>query len=263
MSSPGPSRGVNRARKTAGAALAAGARGADPIGGEVERDGGRQAEHDQQDDEPDAQEVVAELLGGDDPPAGVRDALLGRGVGPGCAGARRAVEAPCAALMSRLRRRRCRRIAFGLESGPLDRRPLDGGAIDVVERRDDRPERGQAQAVLDRGDEDGLADARLGDRPGGRGRARARAGSVGALDRLDRRERRAASCRGPLDVGRRAAARGRPRWRRCRHRTAWPAPSTVPTPIEPARGEDPDPVADRLDLAQQVARQHDRRGRAR
>ena len=31
-----------------------------------------------------------------------------------------------------------------------------------------------------------------------------------------------------------------------------------PDPDEAARGEDPDPVADRLDLGQQVAREHDR-----
>ena len=47
-------------------------RRADQVGREVERDRGRQAEHEEQDDEPDAQQVVAELLGGDDPPAGMR-----------------------------------------------------------------------------------------------------------------------------------------------------------------------------------------------
>ena len=31
-----------------------------------------------------------------------------------------------------------------------------------------------------------------------------------------------------------------------------------PLPDQPAGGEDPDPVADRLDLGEQVARQHDR-----
>ena len=67
---------MNRQGRSPATPLACGAAVADQVGGEVERDGGRQAEHDQQDDEPDAQQVVAELLGGDDPPAGARDAAF-------------------------------------------------------------------------------------------------------------------------------------------------------------------------------------------
>ena len=60
---------MNSARKTARVPLACGADRADLVGREVERDRRRQPEDEQQHDEADAQEVVAELLGGDDPPA--------------------------------------------------------------------------------------------------------------------------------------------------------------------------------------------------
>ena len=68
---------MNRARKTAGQDVRRGFGVlADLVGRGVQRDDRRQAEHDQQDDEPDAQEVVAELLGRDDAPAAVRHAQL-------------------------------------------------------------------------------------------------------------------------------------------------------------------------------------------
>ena len=54
-----------------------GRRRLDLVGREVERDRGGQAEHDQQDEEADAQQVVAELLGRDHPPARVGNAQDG------------------------------------------------------------------------------------------------------------------------------------------------------------------------------------------
>ena len=51
---------------------------ADPVSGEVERDGRGKTEDDQQDDETNAEEMVAELLGSDDAPPCARDAHLAR-----------------------------------------------------------------------------------------------------------------------------------------------------------------------------------------
>ena len=65
-----------------GRAARLGRHGPDLIGREIERDRGGQSEHDQQHDEPDAQQVIAQLLGGDHAPAGawqrVADDLGGR-----------------------------------------------------------------------------------------------------------------------------------------------------------------------------------------
>ena len=61
---------VNRARKTAAAPLRLRGERPDLVGREIDRDRGRQPEDDQQHDEPDTQQVVAELLGRDHAPAG-------------------------------------------------------------------------------------------------------------------------------------------------------------------------------------------------
>ena len=108
----------------------------------------------------------------------------------------------------------------------------------------------------DGGDQDVLADAAfLVGRPDvdpPRAAARRRPGSTVSTD-ADAAQRAV----GALDVGRRRQLepdldRGGPVAERGGQLL------DRPDPDEPAGGEDADPVADRLDLAQQVARQHDR-----
>ena len=223
---------MNSARKTAGRRARLGRRRPDLVGGEVERDRGREAEHDQQDDEPDAQQVVAELLGGDDPPAGVGHAASDAVALGGLASARPAASTGRAvALMlgppSAARSGRSTSVSL---------RRLDGGrstrgAVDVVERRHDGPERGQPQAVLDRGDEDVLADAAFGDRPGGRGPATCRLPVGRRLDRLDRRRCPRSVVARPLDVGRRRQLEPDLDDGRRRRRTGRPARRRCPDPM--------------------------------
>ena len=224
---------------------------------EVERDRGGQAEHDQHDQEPDAEQVVANSLAAmTRQPAGELAELgsLGR-LGRSASDARGDGRAHAAVLPPDARRFTTDRLVG--EAASLER-----GAIDVVERRHDRAEGGQAQAVLDRGDQDGLADAALLDRPAGRGAAMRRPrGRRASTDSTS--ASRAAPSRRALDVGRRRQLE--PDLDRAPSPSPnWAASSRDgPLPDEPAGGEDPDPVADRLDLGQQVAREQDRRGRAR
>ena len=182
---------VNSARKMAGDAARLRGERADPVGREVQRDRGGEAEHDQQDDEPDAQEVVPELLGGDDPPARMRDARSAR------RSRRRRRAAASSGAVAALMPASVRPRA---PVGPSP--PLDGGPVDVVERRHDRPERRQAEAVLDRGDQDRLTDAALG-----AGRANVRRATCRCRRPAPRPTRPTARPRergcGPVDVGRR------------------------------------------------------------
>ena len=101
--------------------------------------------------------------------------------------------------------------------------------------------------LLDRGDEDRLADARLLAWQAGRA---SRQVSPASRRRVDRRRQRRGRAGLPRPVPRRprSAARGRRRWRPCRRRSRRQAASTVPDADEPAGREDPDPVADALDL---------------
>ena len=91
---------VNRARKTAGGAARLRCQRPDLVRREVERDRGRKPEHDQQDDEPDAQQVIAELLGRDHPPAGLRAADSRRSLRPSS----RSAVGPAAAVSAALTR---------------------------------------------------------------------------------------------------------------------------------------------------------------
>ena len=134
---------------------------------------------------------------------------------------------------------------------------MERGAVDVVERRHDRAERSQAQVVADRRGEDRLA---------GRWSPRSRGGPsrrhvVGPPARR-------------VDVGRRAAGRAgrprraRPRRRPCSSRSDLDGGRAVAEQAgeaghgaladHPAGREDADPVADRLDLGQQMAGEQDR-----
>ena len=191
--------------------------------------------------------MVAELLGRDHPPSGVgnaQDRALG-GLGQD-----RLLRRDHRGAHARLRADDRR-----LTPVPRRRRPFERRSIDVVERWHDEAQGRQPQAVIHRGHQDRLADAALGigrpdvDPPGAAARS-------GRLDRLDQGER-AQHRRRALDVGRRRQLELDLDDRRaiaelgCQLRDG-------ALPDEPPRGEDPDPVAHRLDLGQQVAREHDR-----
>ena len=227
----------------------------DQVGREVQRDGRRKAEHDQQDDEPDAQQVVAKLLGGDDAPAGVRHAAfeavldrrprlaLDRGVDGG------------------------QRRSFGPPSGrgPGDRLPLQSGGLTGGARpRSDRYRPARARPA---GGRSGAGRARLPRRgcPGGRGLLGRRGGRGHATCPCPRRGTSTDSTDGiALSVVLARSTSAGVGSSSPTSMTAVPSPNwrrelvDGPDPDQPARREDPDPVADGLDLGQQVARQHDR-----
>ncbi len=142
------------------------------------------------------------------------------------------------------------------QPGGLDRRALDRGAVDVVERRHDRPERRQAEARARPRRRGCPAGRGPRHRPGGRGPATSRCPPAAPRPTRPTRSPRSAVPARSTSAG---VGSSSPTSMIAVPSPNWAASSsTVPTPISRPGGEDPDPVADRLDLGQQVAREQDR-----